>query len=117
MPNYIFLLREDPQNFAEISPQEMQQVVERYRVWGDGLREAGQLAGGEKLADGEGKVVVLQNGSERVLDGPYSETKEIVGGFFQVIAEDYEAALALARTCPHLEFGGKIEIRRIEDMP
>ncbi len=116
MPSYIFLLREDPDGLGDLSPEQMQQVVESYRAWADGLQEAGQLLGGEKLADGEGRVIVRQDGRERLLDGPYSETKEVVGGFFQLAAESYDQAVEIARSCPHLEYGGRIEIRRIEEM-
>ena len=44
----------------------------------------------------------------------YSETKEIVGGYFQIRAASYEEAVEIAEGCPHLEFGGSIEIREID---
>jgi len=50
----------------------------------------------------------------RVTDGPYSETKEILGGYFTVTADNYEAAVKRAGECPHLEFGGTIEVREVD---
>ena len=49
------------------------------------------------------------------MDGPYTETKEILGGYFAVEAGSYDEAIELTRDCPHFDFGS-IEIREIEDM-
>ncbi len=48
------------------------------------------------------------------VDGPYSETKEVLGGFFLISAESYDDAIQICRDCPHLRFGGTIELRQIE---
>ena len=61
--------------------------------------------------------VILGSCQPRVTDGPYSETKEVVGGYFTIEARDYEAALAECRDCPHLEYGGTIEVREVEPVP
>jgi hypothetical protein len=55
-------------------------------------------------------------GAVRVTDGPYSETKEVLGGYYIVQAENYDKAVEIARDCPQFEFGGSIEVREIEDM-
>jgi hypothetical protein len=49
-----------------------------------------------------------------VLDGPFSETKEIIGGYFAIQAEDYDEAVSLAGECPHLDYGGLIELREVD---
>jgi hypothetical protein len=115
MPRYILFLHEDEQIFANRSPEEMMKVIERYSAWSRSLAEKGQMAGGEKLTDGKGRV--LRPGGKEILvtDGPYAETRETVGGFFIVTAPDLEAAEAIARTCPHLSYGGRIELREIEE--
>ena len=51
----------------------------------------------------------------RITDGPFAESKELVGGFFLVNAESYQDAVELCRDCPHLEYGA-IEVRRVEKM-
>ncbi len=51
-----------------------------------------------------------------VVDGPFAETKEVIGGYFILEAKDYAEAAELSKSCPHLAFGGKIELRQIESM-
>ena len=108
MPQYVLMLRDN--GFPEdISPEEIQAIIDRYRVWSE---KAG-TRGGQKLRDGEGRVLVKKEGGVAVTDGPYAESKEVIGGYFLIDAPDYDHALALAQDCPHLEFGS-IEVREIE---
>lgn len=109
MPQFMLMLR-DTGFPANISPEEIQAIIERYGAWMQKVR-----ATGEKLHDGEGRVVVRKDGGVAVTDGPYVESKEVIGGYFVVDAPDYAAAEKLVEDCPHLDFGS-IEIRRIEVM-
>jgi hypothetical protein len=114
MPTYILLLHESAQPTEGLGPEEIQAVIERYKAWSENVGRAGRLVGGEKLADGVGRVMEAgQGGRPAVTDGPYAESKEVVAGYFLVRAASYEDAVELARDCPHLDFG-RIEIRRIE---
>jgi hypothetical protein len=68
-----------------------------------------------KLADDAGKV--LRGRSQaRITDGPYSETKEVLGGYFMIEAPSYDDAVGHSRDCPHLEYGGTIEVRQVDPM-
>lgn len=97
------------------SPEEMQEILKRYGAWSQQLAEADKLVNGVKLGGDRGRL--LRNEGERVVvDGPFSETKEMVGGFFIVEADDYDAAAEVAKTCPHLELGGTIELRQVDHM-
>jgi len=116
MPNYALFLHDATDGFATMSPEQMQQVIQKYVAWGDRLRAAGLLKDGQKLADEPGRVMRGGNGQVRVTDGPYSETKEVLGGYYIVSAANYDEAVALARDCPHLEYGGTIEVREIDSM-
>jgi hypothetical protein len=49
-------------------------------------------------------------------DGPFAESKELLGGFFLIAAADYGAACRTAESCPHFKYGGSIEIRQIDPM-
>ena len=49
-----------------------------------------------------------------VTDGPYSETKEWLGGYYMIEVPNYEAAVEVSRGCPHLEYGGTIELREVD---
>lgn len=51
-----------------------------------------------------------------VSDGPYSETKDVIGGYFLITAPDYAAAEAIAQDCPHAQRGKGVEIRKIHEM-
>lgn len=114
MTDYLLLLRDEPSEyFDHISPEEMQAVIARYSAWRDQLEERGQLVGSNKLTDGAGRVMRRIDDKVRILDGPFSEAKEIVGGYFMIRAESYEAAAQIAGDCPHLDFGS-VEIREIE---
>jgi hypothetical protein len=53
------------------------------------------------------------DGQVRATDGPYSEAKEVMGGFYLIEAADYDQAVQRTLDHPHLEFGGKIEIRQL----
>jgi hypothetical protein len=114
MAEYVLLLHEDPSGFAEISPDEIEKVIGEYVAWREGLVARGRLAGGKKLRDEGGRWLTRENGDVRVLDGPYSEAKEVMGGFFIITAADYAEAVEVSRTCPHLAYGGRIELREVE---
>jgi hypothetical protein len=113
MPGYLLLLHEDPSAFAHVSPEEMQAIVQKYTAWKTRMQNTGALSRGEKLQDGTGKVLRRAAGKLAVTDGPYTESREVVGGLFEIQAANYDAAVEAARDCPHLEYG-TIEIREIE---
>ncbi len=108
MAQYMLLLRGG--EFKQYSPEEMQRIVERYFGWGNKLRSEGRYHGGDELRDG-GRLVSVKNG--KVVDGPFTETKEVVGGYFLIEAQNLQEAAEISRECPHLSCGGAIEIREI----
>jgi hypothetical protein len=118
MPNYVLLLHEAPnQGDDDLSPDEIQELIQRYVAWSQEIRERGHHVGGEKLADEGGRVLSMSGDSPRVIDGPYAEAKEIVGGYFVIQARDYDEAIEVAKGCPHLRKGNRIEVRQIDHVP
>ena len=115
MAKYIFALHEVPGGLNEATPEEIQAVIGKYVGWREELAAKGTIIGGEKLADEGGKWLAREDSGIVVSDGPYSEAKEIMAGFFLVSAEDYGHAVAIARSCPHLDYG-RIEVREIEEV-
>ncbi len=111
MPTFMLLLHENPSDFQGYTPEQMQALVERYRAWGEGLKKAGQHAGGAKLTDEGGRHLRLRGGRIEVTDGPYAEAREVLGGYFAVNAADYDEAVEIAKGCPHVELGW-IEVRQ-----
>jgi hypothetical protein len=114
MNSYILLLHESATLSKNISPEEMQAIIGRYKAWSQKLAEAGRLAGGNKLEDGTRRVLSGEGAQMRITDGPYAETKDAVGGYFVINAETYEEAVEWSKDCPHLAFGGSIELRKID---
>jgi len=111
MANYLLLLRHETGAYDDMSPDEMQDVVTRYRKWVERLHESGAYVASEKLAN-DGRTLRGANERLRVSDGPYVEGKELIAGFYLIEAPNYERAVELARGCPALE-RGIIEVREI----
>ena len=113
MPNYLLLLHENPAVFEEMSPEEMQAIITKYSAWKEEMDRTGKMVAGKKLQDGVGRVLRRQGGQPTISDGPYTESKEVIGGLFEIVADDYEQAVEIALQCPHLEYG-TVEVREIE---
>ena len=96
----------------DISPEQIQAVIQRYVAWRQKIQQNGRKVEGHKLTDGEGRVM-RGAGQPRVTDGPYAEAREVIGGLFILEASSYDEVVELSKDCPHLEFG-TIEIREVE---
>lgn len=108
MSQFAVLLYADPSGWEKLSPEEMQKTLEKYTAWG----KQAFVKTSQRLAEDSGKVLRSAAGKPRAADGPYSETKEILGGFYLIEAANYEEAVARTLDHPHLEHGA-IEIRKI----
>lgn len=111
MSQFLFLYRGGSQ---PESPDEGQKVMQKWVSWMEGLAKDGHMVDrGQPLEPG-GKVV---RGSEKTItDGPYAETKDLVGGFTVIDANDLSKAAELAKGCPIFERGGLVEVRPIMQM-
>ena len=114
MPRFVLIARDDPASFEGMGPSDFQRIIERYHAWTEDLRRQGRLHLGEKLVDGAGAV--LRGAS--TTDGPFAESKEVVGGLWIIEADDLSHALRLLDGCPQAEYGS-LEVREIEvlDLP
>lgn len=101
-------------SYTELSPEQMQQLIGKYMSWIERLREKDQFVGGEPLEE-TGKVLSGRNGSI-VTDGPFTEAKEAVGGYFILRARDLDEAIEIAKGCPIFESGGTAEVRPVQDV-
>jgi hypothetical protein len=115
MPRYLLLLRAEPGPFEKLSPEDIQGILQRFGKWRESLTAGGHKPEGQKLRDGTGRQMKQTDGKLIVTDGPYAETREILGGYFAFDAENFDQAVELAKGCPVLPFG-PIEIREIERM-
>jgi len=88
-------------------------MLERYMRWIQGLRDSGRYVGSYKLYDQTGRRLTIRGGE--VIDGPFIESKDAVGGIFVIDAESLDAATEVARSCPNLDLqNGYMEVRVIE---
>ena len=114
MSKFMLILYDRPSDWANVTPEELQRIVEEYSAWGRALAERGKLTSSMKLKDEGGKQLTGRNGSTVVRDGPYAEATEVIGGYFAIEAASYEEAVSIARGCPHLKYSGRIEVREVD---
>jgi hypothetical protein len=90
----------------------MQKTMEKWMAWFKELGASGHIKYPGHPLEHEGKVV--QGTRKTVNDGPYSEAKDVVGGFTIIEANDLAHAAELAKGCPILDVGGSVEVRPIQ---
>jgi hypothetical protein len=96
------------------SPEEGERVMQKWVAWMEELGKKGNLKDRGQPLDAGGKVV---RGKDKVVtDGPYAESKDIVGGYTLVEAKDLSQAAELSKGCPIFESGGLVEVRPIMEM-
>jgi hypothetical protein len=91
------------------SPAEIQQAIDAFYAWKERLEQEGRMRAGQRLAT-QAKLV-SRNG---VTDGPFTETKEVIGGYWFFLASSLAEAAELAAQNPCLACGLTYEIRQIE---
>jgi hypothetical protein len=115
MAKFMLIIHQAPGSWQKLSPEELQRKVEKYQGWVAKFRTSGRYVSGEKLMEDGGKLFSLQNGRPAIVDGPYTEAKEVVGGYFLFRAADYAEAMELIRDCPFLQ-DGKVMLRQTDPM-
>ena len=108
---FLLVLHEPPGLLATATPDETEVIVQSYRDWAANLGAHGKLEAGEKLRDGEGRVL-RNDGDETRIEARSADGG--IGGYFVIRAANYDEAVDITRTCPHLGHGGWVELRRIE---
>jgi hypothetical protein len=109
---YMLLFRSD-EWYEELSHNEIQKVISQNNAWIEGLTAQGKAKPGHALQR-KGVTVSGKNGRV-VLDGPFTESKEAIGGFLLLNVETLEEAIAIAKSSPNLAYGTSIEIRPVAD--
>jgi hypothetical protein len=113
MEKFMFIFQGGMPSNNQQSPEQMQAHMGKWMTWIDKLSKAGNYVAGEPLLPG-GKLVSGKD--KKVTDGPYTEGKEIVGGFFIINAADYNEAVTIAKDCPDYEYGGSVQVRQVMKM-
>jgi hypothetical protein len=108
MSEYLYLYRGGD---ATGTPQQMQEQMERWGKWLKELGQKGHLKNPGQPLEKTGKVV--KGSSKTVIDGPFAEAKDVVGGYSLIDAKDVDHAVELARGCPIFGVGGSVEVRPV----
>ncbi len=98
-------------DYQDMSPEAMQAELQKWNTWIGGIAAQGKLSGTDALLP-NGRTL---RGAARVAsDGPYTEGKEIVGGYLILSASSLDEAVELAHGCPIFETDGSVEVRQIQ---
>ncbi len=109
MAQFMLLLYDNPATWEQLSAEEMQKALEKYMAW----TQKPFRVDSKRLAPDPGRVIRSTQGRPRATDGPYSETKEVLGGYYTIEAANYDEAVQRTLDHPHLEYGGTIEVRQV----
>lgn len=111
---YMLILNEDRELVS--SDAAVEDLVRRTGAFARALHEKGALKGGQRLSpDTPARRIRTRGGKQLVMDGPFIESKEVIGGFFIVEAASMDEAVQIAAGCPNAEFGS-VEVHEIQLM-
>ena len=109
-----YLLLHANEWWKDLGREELQKYIAQNHAWLEGLMASGKVKAGQALGR-SGAMVSGKNGRS-ITDGPFAEAKEVIGGYLLLNVETLEDAVAVAKTCPCLAFGGKVEVRPLTNV-
>jgi len=113
---YLLLIYGEESMFEKMTPEQQQQGAAAYMAYTEALKAAGVLTGSNRLRPTATATTVRPvNGKTQVLDGPFADTKEQLGGYYLIDVADLDAALSWAAKCPAASHGS-VEVRAIWTM-
>ena len=115
MKDFLLLFRggEVERAAQQQSPELWKKHMMKWKTWMEGLGSQGRFVSGQPLNE-DGSVI---RGKKKVVtDGPFAESKEIVGGYLMIKAKDLKEAVELSKGCPLLEHDGIVEVRELQEL-
>jgi hypothetical protein len=112
-PQYMLVLKTARPALQAQSADDVRQRVKEYSAWARDLEAKGMLLGGEKLKR-EGRLLSEVGGQTKLVDTRSDSAEGAIAGYFLISTTDYDQAMNIAMTCPHLRHGGTVELRQIE---
>lgn len=114
---YLLMLYVEEAGWSKLTKAQQEQGVAAYAAYTEALTKAGALKGSNRLQPSSAATTVrIANGKSQVLDGPYVESKEQIGGYYLIDVPDLDAAISWAARCPAASHG-VVEVRPIWAMP
>jgi hypothetical protein len=107
---YMLLFR-GPQWDKGLSPEQLQQAMNKVMAWFEALKEAGKIKASQPLG-AQGRIISGKSDG-LVADGPFAESKEAVGGYLLLLADKLSEAVEIARSNPALKYGVTVEVRPV----
>lgn len=113
MKEFMLLVRNEIDHQATWSPDQHHQFLEKCKNYIANLRKEGKLKSAQPLVR-EGKIIFRPKGAWK--DGPFNESKEVIVGYYHVLAKDMDEAIAIAKGNPEFEYGttARVEVRPIK---
>jgi hypothetical protein len=113
---YLLLLHADESGWSRMTKAEQEQGYAAYMAYTEALKKAGVYVGSNRLQPiSTATTVKITNGKQQVLDGPFADSKEQLGGYYLIEAPDLDGAIAWAARCPGSSHG-TIEVRPVWEM-
>jgi hypothetical protein len=110
---YLLMIYVNEEGWTQLTPAEQEQGVAAYMAYTETLRKAGALVGVNRLAGSASAARVrVDDGKPRVLNGPYADSKEQLGGYYLIDVPDLDTAISWAARCPGASHG-VIEVRQV----
>ena len=114
---FMILIQSDESQWARMSDEEKKPVYHAHFRFAKELRAAGAFVAGDSLRpSARGARISVRDGRRSIVDGPFTETKELVGGYYVLEARSREEAVEWAARCPAALFG-TVELRELEELP
>ena len=114
---YMLLIYNAEDAMPAVAPDQMDAEVAKWFSYTAALQQAGVFIAGDPLQGIDTATTVrVRNDKTLLTDGPFAETKEVLGGFYTVEADDIDAALEVAARIPAARMGGKVEVRPLVEM-
>jgi hypothetical protein len=111
MPQYLLLIYHDPADAP--APEQQAAMMPEWSAYTERLGESGAMRGGNALESAETATTVrVRDGETLVSDGPFAETKEILGGYYLIDVPDLDTALGWAAKMPNISYGS-VEVRPV----
>lgn len=110
---YMILIYGDESKWAEIDPEKMGEIMQAYFVYTEKLKAAGVHVASDELREAASAKSVRGVGGAQVVDGPFVDTKEALGGYYLIECASDEEALGWAKQAPTMLHGGGVELRAV----
>ena len=113
---YLLMLYVNENGWTNLTKAQQEEGVAAYSAYTQALKKAGALVGADRLKPSSSATTVrISNGKSQVLDGPYADSKEQLGGYYLIDVADLDAALSWAARCPTANHG-VVEVRPVWSM-